>query len=177
MSEGSGNMEQRLAALFKPAVEAEGLTLWALSLTGERGRRKLRVLLDKPDGVSLGDCARISRSLSALVDVEDPIAGAYSLEVSSPGVNRPLIEPRHFAHCVGQRIKLKTIQPCRKSAKTFCGMLERYDDDPPRIVLQDEEGALTIELDNISKANVEYVFDDPVKKGDRRAKRPPKKER
>lgn len=101
---------EELARLLEPAVERMGYELsdLELKLGGKDG--VIRVFIDKPDGVDLSDCESVSRQLSALLDVEDPVPGHYVLEVSSPGLDRKLTKPEHFQRYVGQdvRIKLRT---------------------------------------------------------------------
>src|SRR5689334_14323410 len=127
---------------------------------GPGGRQTLRVFIDKPSGVSLDDCTRISRAVSAALDVEDPIEGAYDLEVSSPGLDRPLRTPEHFRKFAGSKVRIRTFGPVPEceNRKTFVGILKSYEDN----------GAIVVDVDGkdfriphalVSKANVEPVFE------------------
>jgi ribosome maturation factor RimP len=100
-----------LQSLLGDLVEDLGYKLWALQLLGEGGSKKLRLFIDQPDfsgDIGLEDCETVSREVAALLDVNDPIPGHYTLEVSSPGVDRPLFEPEHFRLCLAQDVDIKT---------------------------------------------------------------------
>src|SRR6476659_9969093 len=101
---------QKLIQLSEPVVAGQGYELVDLEFKNEPqvGGWVLRVFIDKPDGVSLDDCAAVSRELSAVLDVEDAIPIAYSLEVSSPGLNRPLKKAADFERFVGKKAKIRT---------------------------------------------------------------------
>lgn len=110
-------------------------------------------------GVSLDDCSNFSRIVSAALDVEDPVQGAYDLEVSSPGLDRPLRKPEHFRKYAGQKVRVKTYAPLETAAgrKSFTGKLLGLFGDQVRI---DVDGAVfDVPLAQISKANLEPVFD------------------
>jgi ribosome maturation factor RimP len=102
-------LEERVA----PTLEAMGFEVVRIALTGSVGRRTLQVMADRKDGsqISVDDCAQISHTLSAIFDVEDPIPGAYDLEVSSAGIDRPLTRPKDFAAYAGFEAKLETKMP------------------------------------------------------------------
>lgn len=155
----STEVEKRLGTLFSPAIEAEGLELYHLEKTGSHGRTVVRVYVDGPEGVTIDDLAKISRSLGVLIDVEDPVKERYNLEVSSPGINRPLAGPEHFRKSIGEQIQVKTYRPVLENRKNFVGILTGFEDDPPRITLQVEKDELSISLDDIVKANIDFPFD------------------
>jgi ribosome maturation factor RimP len=108
---------EELARLLEPAVERLGYELSDLELKIGGKDGVIRVFIDKPEGVDLSDCETVSRQLSALLDVEDPVPGHYVLEVSSPGLDRKLTKPAHFQRYVGQdvRIKLRAPQDGRRN--------------------------------------------------------------
>lgn len=111
------------------------------------------------NGVSLDDCTHFSRICSAALDVEDPLDGAYDLEVSSPGLDRPLRKPEHFSRYAGEKVRVKTYGPIAEcqNRKTFVGELKGYRDGK---VLVDVDGTVfAVPLAQISKANVEPEFD------------------
>jgi ribosome maturation factor RimP len=98
-------------ALVRPVVESSGLELWDVTFRGEGGRSVLRVSVDREGGVDLDTIAEVSERLSRRLDLEDFGPRGYTLEVSSPGLERPLRTPRHFRWSVGQRVKVKTVEP------------------------------------------------------------------
>lgn len=98
-------------ALVRPVVESSGLELWEVAFHGEGGRSVLRVSVDREGGVDLDTIAEVSERLSRRLDLEDFGPRGYTLEVSSPGLERPLRTPRHFRWSVGQRVKVKTVEP------------------------------------------------------------------
>lgn len=100
-----------LEELVRPVVEAAGLELWEVSFHGSGRRAVLRVTIERAGGVDLDTIAEVSERLSRRLDLEDFGPAGYALEVSSPGVERPLRTPRHFALSVGERVKVKTVGP------------------------------------------------------------------
>ncbi len=117
-------IERRVRDLVETSVEAEGYDLVAVILTTSSGRRALRLCIDRPGGVGMRDCARISRLLSPVLDVEDPVPGRYHLEVSSPGMDRPVQRLADFERFAGLQIKLRLAAGSgRKRARgKLCGV-------------------------------------------------------
>ncbi len=111
-----------LRKLLEPGVKAMGFELVDVELAGSHHSPTLRVYIDSANGVVVDDCARVSRQLSALLDVEDPLPGHYTLEVSSPGLDRPLVKPEDFKRFVGETIKVKMHEPIL-GRKNFSGRL------------------------------------------------------
>lgn len=97
----------RLARLLEPIVEGMGFELWGYEYLPRRGQSLLRVYIDRREGVTLGDCGRVSHQLSGVLDVEDPIGMPYVLEVSSPGLDRLLLKADHFQRFAGEKVKIK----------------------------------------------------------------------
>lgn len=118
---------EALKALIEPTVERLGYELTDLEarLSGRSGY--VRLFIDRPDGVDLGDCERVSRAVSAVLDVEDPIPGHYDLEVSSPGLNRKLTKIEHFQRFTGETLKVQMRFPIA-GRKRFRGRLLSSDD-------------------------------------------------
>jgi len=112
-----------------------GCELVDVELTGNGPRMTLRVYIDKPGGVTVDDCADVSRQLSAILDVEDPLPGSYMLEVSSPGLDRPLVTADDFRRFIGETVKVQMHQPIA-GRKRFKGRL-----------LAASEERLTVEVD------------------------------
>ncbi len=100
-------MLERLNGLLAPCVEAMGYELADLELRREHTGQVLRLFIDQEAGVDLEDCERVSGQVSALLDVEDPIQGHYSLEVSSPGLDRKLAKPEHFDRFAGRQVRIR----------------------------------------------------------------------
>lgn len=114
---------QRIEMLIEPALTAMGYELVRVAVQGS-GQKTLQVMAERRDGVGMtvDDCADISRTISALLDVEDPIAGAYTLEVSSPGIDRPLVKRADFERFAGFEARVETVQPV-DGRKRFRGRL------------------------------------------------------
>lgn len=152
-------VEARAMALLEPLVAGEGLELVDLEYVREREGWVLRLFIDKPGGrVGLEECTQVSRAVDPVLDVEDLVPNEYSLEVSSPGLNRPLKKPVHFERARGQRVKVKTFGPLGEPPrKNFTGVLTAVE---PDAVVVDVEGAgsFRIPLADIAKANLEYAF-------------------
>lgn len=150
---------EKVRNIAAPLAAAEGLELVDLEFAGAGGHPTLRLYIDKPGGVSLEDCTQVSRALSAALDVEDPIEGSYELEVSSPGLDRPLRTPEHFQRFAGENVRIKTYGPLDTagSRKTFVGRLLGLEENS---VLVDVDGAVfRIPHTLIAKANIEPSFD------------------
>ncbi len=121
------DLEERISALVAPSLEAMGYDLVRVLLQG-RQNLTLQIMAERRDRVpmTVDDCADISRALSALLDVEDPISGAYTLEVSSPGIDRPLTRPQDYERFAGFDAKLETVRPV-EGRKRFRGKLLGLD--------------------------------------------------
>jgi len=101
---GGAMLRDTLVTLVRPVVEDLGYELWELEYSPGRGNGLLRLYIDAPAGIAIDDCERVSRAVSALLDAEDPVPGQYTLEVSSPGLERPLRTPEHFAPYAGEKV-------------------------------------------------------------------------
>lgn len=119
-------LRERLLTLIEPLLGRLGYELVDLEYGAGHGRARLRVFIDAAAGVGLEDCERVSRELSALLDVEDPIPGAYTLEVSSPGFDRVLRTPAHFGRFVGSRVFVELKEP-RAGRRRYTGELLAVD--------------------------------------------------
>jgi ribosome maturation factor RimP len=166
---------QQLNALIVPALGAEGYELVDLELKRGSRRFMLRLVIDRvgdgpyrgtavrsedevlPDAVGIEDCSRVSRIVSPLLDVEDLIPVAYDLEVTSPGVNRPLRRPEHFRRAVGLEVRVKTRIPVGENKESFLiATLAEVRDDG---ILLDVRGRhVEIPFRVIGAANIEYKF-------------------
>jgi ribosome maturation factor RimP len=103
--------ERQIADLLEPTITALGLELWGVEHISQGRHSVLRIYIDNPDGISIEDCERVSRQVSAVLDVEDPIAGEYNLEVSSPGADRRLFSLEQFNLYVGNEVSVRLRTP------------------------------------------------------------------
>lgn len=153
-----------IEGLVRPILADLGMELVDLEFKREGRTWALRLFIDKPGGVTLDDCAEVSREVSAILEVEDPIASAYRLEVSSPGIDRPLKTAADFERFAGQPVKLKTrslLDPDDRGhrRKTFAGELLGLDDGMVRLRQSDRRGGdIAIALEEIDKANLDPQF-------------------
>ena len=143
--------DSKLHELLKPVVEALNCELWGLELQSGGKRKLLRIYIDSEDGIGVEDCERVSRQSSSILDVEDAINGEYVLEVSSPGMDRPLYELAQYEKFKGENITLKLRFPY-DGQRNFKGRLAGIDGDEIVLVVADTEYLFPIE--GIDKANV-----------------------
>ncbi len=148
--------EQQLQAMLAPAVTALGYEFWGLEYLTHGRQAVLRVFIDSPNGISVDDCAKVSRQLSAVLDVEDPIAVEYTLEVSSPGMDRPLFTIEQYERYRGEQIKIRLRAPF-EGRRNFTGRLVGVEAEEVVIVVEDHEYLLPIEM--IDKAEVVPQFE------------------
>ncbi|HYR19509.1 MAG TPA: ribosome maturation factor RimP, partial [Myxococcales bacterium] len=151
---------EKVRAIAAPLAAGEGLELVDVELAGAGGRTTLRLYIDRDGGVSLDDCSSISRAVSAALDVEDPIQGAYDLEVSSPGLDRPLRTPEHFSKYAGENVRVKAYGPIAEAEnrKTFAGTLRGLEEG--RAVIDVDGKLFRVPLEQIAKAHVEPRLED-----------------
>lgn len=119
---------EKVSLLAKPVVEGCGCSLWDVEYLREAGSWYLRIYIDKPGGVSIDDCERISRELDPILDAEDPIPDSYVFEVGSAGAERELKRPGDFAQFIGSEVEVRLYQPLN-GAKSFVGILKARSDD------------------------------------------------
>lgn len=145
-------MQDKLSTLLEPVVADLGYELIWVQLAGGEGSQIVRVFIDHADGIDVDDCAKVSREISGVMDVEDPIPGNYTLEVSSPGLDRPLVKPAHFEQFAGQQIKLRTYAPSLEGRRRYTGLLKGLAGDEVEIEVDGELHA--VPLDNIEIARL-----------------------
>lgn len=146
----SSKLEQ-LQALLAPVVEALGYECWGLEFISQGRHSLLRVYIDRPEGILIDDCEVVSRQVSGILDVEDPISGEYTLEVSSPGMDRPLFTLDQFARYVGEQVKIKLRTPFERR-RNFQGILRGVEEQDVVVLVDDHEYLLPV--DSIDKANI-----------------------
>lgn len=145
-----------LKQLLGPVVEALGCELWGLELQTGGKTKLLRIYIDRAeDGIGVDDCERVSRQASAVLDVEEAINGEYILEVSSPGMDRPLYELSQYEQYIGEDISLRLRFPY-EGRRNFKGRLTGIDDDEIVLVVTDHEFLFPVE--GIEKANLVPQF-------------------
>lgn len=151
----SSKLEQ-LQALLAPVVEALGYQCWGIEFLSQGRHSLLRVYIDHENGIVIDDCEKVSRQISGVLDVEDPISSEYTLEVSSPGMDRPLFRLEQFAANAGELVKIKLRSPY-EGRRNFQGLLRGVEEQDVVVLVEDHEYLLPIDL--IDKANIIPRFD------------------
>ena len=141
----------RLNKLLEPLVESLGYELVLVEFVQGGSTAVLRLFIDQPEGIRVEDCQRVSREVAGILDVEDPITQTYNLEVSSPGLDRPLAKPEHFERFAGDRVKLTIFEP-RMGQRRFTGMLEGVVEG--RVQIRTDTGSEAFEFSEIEQARV-----------------------
>lgn len=153
------DVASRVEEIARPLAESLGMELVDLEYKREGRQMVLRLYIDREGGISLDDCAAVSKELSAVLDVEDVVPGKYTLEVSSPGLNRPLKSKGDYQRYSGRLIKIRTFEPFADDAgnmrKTFLGELLCLDGELVRMKLREGQTA-AIPLGCVAKANLEF---------------------
>lgn len=145
-----------LKALLAPAVTSLGFELWGVEYLVRGRHRLLRVYIDREEGVTVDDCAAVSHQVSGVLDVEDPIPGEYTLEVSSPGLDRVLFEPSQYVRYAGSLLLVRT-QAAIAGRRRFRGRLQSVTDEGFVLAL-DEGGEQAIAFAAVDKAQIEPEF-------------------
>ncbi|MDO6563931.1 ribosome maturation factor RimP [Amphritea sp. 1_MG-2023] len=144
-----------LQELIEPSVVALGYQLWGIEMISQGRHSMLRIYIDAEEGIGVDDCANVSRQVSGILDVEDPISGEYTLEVSSPGMDRPLFKLEQYKAFVGHVLQVKLRMPF-DGRRRFKGVLSGIEDEDIVLVVDQEEYLLPI--DHIEKANIVPQF-------------------
>jgi ribosome maturation factor RimP len=149
---------EKLRVIIQPSVEGAGYELVDLEWKREPQGWVCRVFIDGPGGISHKDCERMSRELSPLLDVHDAIPHAFSLELSSPGLNRPLRTAEHFRRHAGQKARIRL---CRgiDGRRNYTGRIVAVAADGARVTVEVDGSEVTLPLDDLERANLEYQFD------------------
>jgi len=141
--------------LFEPVVNGMGFDLIEIEYFPNPKHGVLRLYIDKPGGVVIDDCSDVSQQISALIDVEEPVSGQFNLEVSSPGLDRPLRRVKDFQRFVGSLVKLKTIMPL-DGQRNFKGRLLSADENV--VVIETDTEELSLPMSAIEKARIVPEF-------------------
>lgn len=147
---------QVLQAVLAPVVEAMEYQCWGIEFVSQGRHSVLRVFIEHEQGISVDDCEKVSRQLSAVLDVEDPISGEYRLEVSSPGIDRPLFTLEQFAAYAGHQVKVK-MRVAIENRRNFQGLLRGVEEQD--VLVQVDEYEYLLPVEDIEKAQVVPVFD------------------
>lgn len=140
-----------LRQLIEPAVTALGYELVGVEYAAQGRGSTLRVYIDSANGISAADCQRVSHQVSGVLDVEDPIKGHYALEISSPGLDRPLFTLEQFEQFVGHKIKLRLNVPL-DGQRNFVGLLLGVND--AHVTIKEDDKDFSLPVDNIDKARL-----------------------
>ncbi|AQZ96681.1 ribosome maturation factor RimP [Halopseudomonas phragmitis] len=143
--------QTELEAMLAPSIEALGYQCWGIEYLSQGKHTLLRVYIEHADGIDVEACATVSRQLSAVLDVEDPIANDYTLEVSSPGMDRPLFKLEQYAAYVGEQAKIRLRTPF-DGRRNFQGILRGVEGD--EVVIQVDDHEYLLPIDSIDKGNI-----------------------
>lgn len=149
--------ETAIQTLIRPTILAMGFELWGISHISQGRTSRLVIYIDSDKGITVDDCADVSRQVSALLDVEDPITGHYDLEVSSPGMDRPLYTLSHYERYAGHQVQLRLRVPFEGRRK-FQGLLAGVEQDEVLVHVDGEE--YTFPIESIERANVMPTFEN-----------------
>ena len=146
------SVQEKLVALIEPLVQTMGYELVLLEFNPHKGSALVRLFIDAPAGITLGDCEKVSREVEGVLDVEDPIPQNYRLEVSSPGLDRPLVKLEHYERFAGQVAKVHLVAP-KAGRRKLQGVLKGLKDG--RVVLDTTDaGMVELKLDEIERARL-----------------------
>ena len=151
--------------MLESTVEALGFELWGLEYLSQGRHSTLRLYIDGEDGVSVDDCALVSRQVGSVLDVEDPIPGHYNLEVSSPGLERPLFTLEHFEQFAGEVVRITLFAP-QEGRRKFKGKILGIQGDQVMLALDDSE--VLLEMGNVAKARLVPDYDNLFSKREAR---------
>jgi ribosome maturation factor RimP len=151
--------DQQIGELVEPVIVSGGMELVQLECLRMKTRWLLRIYIDRPTGVTIDDCAQVSNLVGDLLEVHNLPPGPFTLEVSSPGLNRPLVKDGDFTRFRGKRVKLELTTPLDK-ARNWTGLLENYVESGGEmtIILKCETRLLSIPRSQVKKANLVYEF-------------------
>ena len=137
--------------MLEPTITGLGYELWGLEYLSGGNRATLRVYIDTPSGVTLGDCERVSHQLNGVLDVDDPVRTVHTLEVSSPGVDRILFKPRQYAAYIGRQVDLRLRFPLEGRRK-FVGLIDGVQGAD--VILRMDDATCAVPLEQVHRARV-----------------------
>lgn len=136
--------QSQLEKIIRPAVEAAGFEFWGLEYLSQGKHSILRVFIEHENGIDVDDCAEVSHQVSGVLDVEDPISGFYNLEISSPGMDRPLFTEQQFAQYVGETVELRLSFPLNGRRK-FKGTIEQVNNGQIELLVDGEKYDVSVQ--------------------------------
>ena len=148
------NIASRVRTLLTPTAETLGYAIWDVEYVKEGAEMVLRITIDKPEGITIDDCEAMHRAIDPILDEADPIENAYRLEVSSPGLERELSRPEHFASAIGESVEVRLFAPL-DGRRTVTGTLVGADDGSVTV----EENGQNVVLPKSAVAKVKTLFD------------------
>lgn len=144
---------QTIRNLLRPSVESLGFELLGVELRGSVRSPLLRVYIDHPAGITVDDCGQVSHQISGVLDVEAVLSDAYTLEVSSPGLDRPLFEPAHFERHIGDTVRLRLAVPDHQGRRRYSGRLEDFREGVA-VLVTEQQGVVSVPFGNIESARL-----------------------
>ena len=147
----------KLFSIINPSINDLGYELLGVEYVSSGKHSVLRLYIDSEKGIGVNDCEKVSRQVSAIMDVEDPISGQYNLEVSSPGIERPLFKVAHYQRFLGHDVRLRTYRPL-DGRRNFTGAIGSVSETSNTFELVTELGLVTLDIDLIEKANLVAHF-------------------
>ena len=148
---------KQLEDILRPVVEGLGYEFWGIEFRSHGHHSNLRVFIDDAEnGIAIDDCEKVSRQVSGVMDVEDPIQTEYTLEVSSPGMDRPLFRLEQYEAFIGHKVQIK-LRMAFEGRRKFLGLIKGVEGDDVVVVVDDHEYLLP--FDSIEKANIVPVFE------------------
>lgn len=154
----------RIKAIVEPIIDSMDVALWGIEL-GAGPRLVVRIYVEGPEGVNIDQCAEISRHAGLALEVEEVLPGAYILEVSSPGLERPFFSPAQMVPYIGKPVVIVLREPGTEFSgrRKFQGDLQGVDEETITLTLPDDEGVLTVHWNDIKKTHLVHVFPDTGK--------------
>ena len=152
----SGSMAETVTALAIPLAEQMGYSIWDVEYVREGADYYLRITIDNEEGITIDDCEAFSRAIDPMLDEADPIADAYHLEISSPGVERDIKTPAHIEFCTGEMVEARLFAPLEGS-RVHRGILQGMDEEG-RVLLAIGENTLAIPRASISRMTTVFEF-------------------
>ncbi len=156
----SGTLDDRLKILIEPVVSGLGYELWGVEFSAQGNQSTLKIFIDSPNGIGVEDCERVSRQVSGLLDVEEPVKSRYVLEVSSPGMDRNLYTIKQYQDYLGANVKIK-LRTAFEGRRNFAGILCGVEDGD--VVIRVEEHEYLLPFDAIDRASIIPDFGDAKK--------------
>lgn len=134
-------------------INAMGYELVGCEIASQGRQLVFRIFIDSPNGITLDDCSSVSRQVSAMMDVEEPLQGRYVLEISSPGIDRPLFELAHYQKYIGRRVKIRLYSPINQR-RHYTGILQRVEGEDIYLSVEGQEQEMVLPFSIIEKANL-----------------------